>query len=286
MIARSHLSRPLLLALSGLLFTLGHAIFTPIFADSLTVSGGSFISGTPEPPGPCTNNGATVTSGAVTMTCPSYTVEGATFTEVATGDLSTGTFGVSSDLVFSGAISIGSGAVSSALAQVDYLFSVPAVETGTADFSIAISGDTTCTSCLQAFGVVRPSPGETITLTGTSPGTILPPNGNLLLASGTTTTAVIATPITDGVAELTFLFDTQAQCNITCTSTADYLDPLSITGATVDDADGNLVSGATLVSESGFNPNSVPTPEPSSLLLLGIGMAALVVVSRRRVLAA
>jgi len=60
-----------------------------------------------------------------------------------------------------------------------------------------------------------------------------------------------------------------------CSVTADYLDPLQITGAQVYDTSGDLVSGAVVTSESGFNPNGGPansTPEPSSLVLMAAGL--------------
>jgi hypothetical protein len=61
----------------------------------------------------------------------------------------------------------------------------------------------------------------------------------------------------------------------TCSAEANFLDPLQITGAQVYDSSGNLVPGAEVISESGFNPNNFPvmsTPEPSSLLLMTVGL--------------
>lgn len=99
----------------------------------------------------------------------------------------------------------------------------------------------------------------------------------MVLANGETDLEVSST-IDDGVANLNLFLESLVNCNIeglgpTCTASSDFLDPLSIMGATVYDANGSLVSGAGVVSESGFNPNAaIATPEPSGLLLLGIGL--------------
>lgn len=94
---------------------------------------------------------------------------------------------------------------------------------------------------------------------------------------------VVDTTIGNGTTQLFFALELVAGCDggpgfigPACTTNLDFLDPLSITGASASDSNGNLVSGATFVSDSGFNPNaSVSTPEPSSMLLLGAGLLGL-----------
>jgi hypothetical protein len=66
-----------------------------------------------------------------------------------------------------------------------------------------------------------------------------------------------------------------------CTAYTDFSHTLQITGAQVFDSNGNLVPGASLVSDSGFNPNANQVPEPSSFLLLGSGLVGIATISRR-----
>jgi FHA domain/PEP-CTERM motif len=63
-----------------------------------------------------------------------------------------------------------------------------------------------------------------------------------------------------------------------CTSISNFIDTARVTGYTIEDANGNPVSGTTVVFDSGTNYNDIPvdTPEPSSLTLIGTGIAALI----------
>ncbi|WP_263365004.1 PEP-CTERM sorting domain-containing protein [Edaphobacter acidisoli] len=94
----------------------------------------------------------------------------------------------------------------------------------------------------------------------------------------------IVVPISGGIADLSFNLTTLAECpaltalqisgGISCTAIANYLDPLTITGASVYDVNGNLVSNATLISDTGYSPPA-SVPEPSSMFLLGTGIPLL-----------
>lgn len=95
----------------------------------------------------------------------------------------------------------------------------------------------------------------------------------------------IVVPISGGLTNLSFSLTTLAECpsltalqmseGISCSAIADYLDPLTITSASIYNTNGNLVYGATLVSQSGFSLTSAATPEPSSIFLFGTGISLL-----------
>jgi len=226
----------------------------------------------------------TITSGATTVTCP-----GPAYGDTATaaGNLATGTFGASASVNPPNPLL---GSSTSAFISVTYDFPNLPTQSGTLDFNLAINGTLSgsSTGCTQPGGCVGLSaqlyyPGQEGILIGGVAG----PQGFLQLGSGVTD-LIVGTNITDGTAQLTLEIQEIVSCGAnfsTCGASADYLDPATITGASVYDANGNLVSGAVLISDSGFNPNaggSVPAPEPATDLLLSAGLFGVITVSLRK----
>jgi hypothetical protein len=101
--------------------------------------------------------------------------------------------------------------------------------------------------------------------------------GSLATLSGSTENLVIDTPIVNGQAELFLELDTAAVCNNPeCIAFADFIHTVAITGAEEFDANGNVIPNATIVSESGFNPNATTNvPEPASVAMLAFGLVAI-----------
>jgi hypothetical protein len=163
------------------------------------------------------------------------------------------------------------------------------VTNGTAQFDISAPGIITCAGCSggagQSAALFIDGSGESINGGALGPATLIG------LANGANN-LVVDTSVANGTAQLFFGLELVAGCDggpgytgPACTSSADFLDPLSITGASVYDANGNLVSGASLLSDSGFNPNAgtpVPAPEPSSLLMLGTGLLVLIGIAKAK----
>lgn len=246
---------------------LSSAAFAPVFADTLALGG-------------CNSTaGVTVSSGSATTNCTLSLNEGpgsfqaGSFTE--TGNLANGSSGLTIT------VSNATGACPNCFGGIDtgadlevtYVFNGLGVSTGTAQFDLTTSGSFTSTGG-GAGQTEFEYQGGPWTVNGVSP----PDQTYTLLSSGDSA-IVLNAPIGNGSTELQFAVIVAAYCpNSNCTSTTDFLDPFNITGASAYDANGNLVSAATFVSDSGFNPNApIPTtPEPSNVLLLGIGLLTLI----------
>jgi hypothetical protein len=239
--------------------TLGTAALQPVLADQLTLVG-------------C-NGGApvTVTSGSATLPC-SYTVFGLTVNSTETGNLALGTSGVTVSATNPNSpLGGGSGTAS---VEVTYVFNVSGASNGTAQFDLTGTGTFSATpngNSLMEFEYQ----GGPWSINGVSQ----PTSATHL---GSASTLALDAPIVNGTATVSFLENAEASVGglDTGTSTTDFFDPFSITGASAFDSNGNPVS-ATFVSESGFNPNAgvVPTPEPSSIVLVLAGCAAMVLMA-------
>jgi len=249
-------------------------------ADSLITGGNAF--------GQCSN----ITNGISCYAVGSGYFSGV-FAATAVGSLATGTMGTSAliqnfqlqNLSVGNADEVSTDAAASML----YEFDEPAsLDGGTVVFSIDLSGETSascpspsCNDLTAQTELLLLSPSEeTFVGLGSGSDTVILPNGE--------TDLEVSSTIDDGVANLNLFLESLLICNVeglgtACSASSDFLDPLTITGATVYDANGDLVSDASVVSESGFNPNAgVPTPEPSGLILLGVGLFGIVLMSSRR----
>lgn len=249
-------------------------------ADSLTTGGNAF--------GGCTNSTNETSCSAVGSGYFS-----GTFSATAVGSLASGTMGTSALIdnfqLQNLSVTNGDDVSTDGFVSMSYEFAEPTdLDGGTVVFSITLSGETSAScpspSCnnlvAQTELIISPALDETFVGLGSGSTSVVLPNGE--------TSIEVSSTIGDGVANLGLDLYSLVACNVqglgtACTASSDFLDPLSITGATVYDANGNIVSDASVVSESGFNPNAgVAAPEPSSLLLLGIGLLGIGVTMLRR----
>jgi hypothetical protein len=239
------------------------------FADGLNITGGV--------PGiPCGN--PSVSSGSLSFSCPPSPLSGV-LTSSGSGNLSTGVFGAQTEV---SGVSFTTGGTTSADVFVTYNFVVSGAANGTAYFDISAPGIISCQQCGNggnATALIATEAGESIN------GVL---GGNAALVNGANN-VIIGTPIGNGTATLYFALELTASCDggpgyngPACTTNLDFVDPLTITGASAYDSSGNLVPGATFVSESGFNPNAPvsTTPEPSTIAMvltgcIGVGLKAI-----------
>lgn len=178
-----------------------------------------------------------------------------------------------------------------ALSQLSYnnLVDVPsgagstAVISGNVIFTLTISGtETTLGTGGNTSAELLIGPNESFV--GSS-------GSSVALPAGPSTTVEISTPVSSGNSAFSFeLVDTatcpgytvlQMQSGKSCTATADFYDPVTITAAAVYGPDGNLISDASIVSQSGYSPPAF-MPEPTPVLLLGTGLLGLMGLKRRR----
>lgn len=214
------------------------------------------------------NQTSTVSSGATSQSC-NIASTGVSGSLQATASLGTSIVGASAS--FNASQPGIDDLPVSASASIDYAFSVAGVSSGTADIDLVAQGSS---SCVAVGGSPECTTAGILLATGVQNG------ANVVLPNGTSY-YVAEVPFTSSPFEFGIAISAQAACatlyGITsCGASSNYLDTVSITGAQIYDSSGNLVSGASIVSETGFNPNApVATPEPSCLMLLGAGLIAL-----------
>lgn len=225
----------------------------------------------------------------------------------ATGSLATGTIGVSAGFPQGGLPlpNLTGQTTDEAVASAAILYNfTSSVSNGTAVFDLNVTGSSSvsnnafpgsicpATTPCQAVAGIGIASGESFV--GAPSGTTEDVLANISNSGSTGSPSgpiQIVVPISDGIANLSFSLAAQAYCPsltllqkenaIFCIATADYLDPLTITGASIYDSNGNLIPNATLVSQSGFSLTSAATPEPSSIFLFGTGVSLLGLATRR-----
>ncbi|MGH9359254.1 MAG: PEP-CTERM sorting domain-containing protein [Terriglobia bacterium] len=180
-------------------------------------------------------------------------------------------------LDYSDTVDVPSGTIMTALGSGTVVFTL------SADGAKLISSSPLCSSSSCSSALAEISIPGTESFAG---------SGGLsrFLPSGPSTVQIV-TPVSGGGADFSFKLSAAAVCPAfsasqlasgdMCTATSDYLDPLTITGASVYDAKGKLIPDATIVSQSGYSPPA-STPEPLSVLLFGTGLLGLGGMMRRK----
>jgi hypothetical protein len=179
-------------------------------------------------------------------------------------------------------------------AGLEYYFAMPTSLNGdTVQFSLVVSG-TNLQSCTTNGFLCSENVSTQLDLVAADENFVGLGSGSGSVNFGTGVTDLeVSTSISDGNTLLYLQLSSHMVCDVgytgVCSGSSDFIDPLSITGAEVFDSSGALVSGISVISESGFNPNAgtpIPAPEPPSLLLLGAGLLALIGTAKLKALTA
>jgi len=212
-------------------------------------------------------------------TC-SFSATGISATGSSLADLATGTVGDSTQISTTG------GTVGGVHADTVATYDFSGLTASTLQFTFSAEGTSTAPGYPDGTGVffgIDAYLYDNDTFAPGTPNQTIYPDANFAVAlgNGTTSNILVDVPVVDGTAELNYILVAEADCEVgvNCSASADFADTLAITGAEAYDANGNLIPNATIVSESGFNPNATNTPEPSSVLLLGVGLLGLMLMS-------
>jgi hypothetical protein len=245
-------------------------------ADSFSTSVG--IDGGPENIYVC--NTLSFTSNS---TC-AYNTAGDTSTGTAVANLAAGTLGDSAQITVSG------GAVGDVGAGTSLIYIFNGQGPGMLQFSLSADGTETGPYSEPGGNVF----GTEVDLGLSAQDVFAPGTAGLVANAGTpilvlnngTTNFLVDVPVVDGTAELYLSLSAGAFCDVpmtTCSNSALFQNTVAITGVQAFDPNGNLIPDANVISEGGFNPNSpsVSTPEPTTIMLLSIGLVGLAGTKRK-----
>ena len=264
-----------------LCFLLVPCLAQPLKADSISTSATATMAiGLP-----CSS------SGAGEAMCIGNDADGGAISSSAFASYSSGTLSFSTDIA-SGVTStvIDSGEIDdSSDAQADFAYNF-AILNGPASGTLLLFGEVQGSSMLTINGCTSCGPDSyadalIVLLNGTEK--FVGPNAgssDFVAASGIVTDFEVTIPFSNSLASgagwelagpsLCYLFPSEGA---SCSAASSYSS--AILGAEVLDSSGNVVSGATVLSDSGFNPNAAP--EPGTFGLLGIALISAPLLKRR-----